>query len=349
MNNAMMKSAVLRQFGQPLTIEGKPIPAPGSGEVLVEVRASGLCVSDLHIQDGNIGTVRLPYTPGHEMAGIIAQVGEGITSVKIGDHVVSAIDITCGNCRYCLSGRSNLCRNLVRVGFERDGAHQEYCVIPAANAFKVADWVPFDQMTSITDAVGCMYNAIKNRAKVRPGDRVLILGTGGLGMNAIQIAKIFGAEVYATSRQKEKLDISLSMGADAAINTKEQDLHEEIVRLTQGEMCDVVIDNIGIKSSINDALKLVCAGGRVIVSGYNDPSFEADYQDIMKFEKEILGMRGMTKLDLVEVIGLVETGKIVPFVYKAIPFERINEGLSMLRTGEAKGRVVLMMPAGKRD
>jgi len=349
MNNAMMKSAVLRHFGQPLTIEGKPIPSPGPGEVLVEVRASGLCVSDLHIQDGNIGTVRLPYTPGHEMAGIIAQVGEGITSVKIGDHVVSAIDITCGNCRYCLSGRSNLCRNLVRVGFERDGAHQEYCVIPAANAFKVADWVPFDQMTSITDAVGCMYNAIKNRAKVRPGDRVLILGTGGLGMNAIQIAKIFGAEVYATSRQKEKLDISLEMGADAVINTKEQDLHEEIVRLTQGEMCDVVIDNIGIKSSINDALKLVCAGGRVIVSGYNDPSFEADYQDIMKFEKEILGMRGMTKLDLVEVIGLVETGKIVPFVYKAIPFERINEGLSMLRTGEAKGRVVLMMPAGKRD
>jgi len=139
------------------------------------------------------------------------------------------------------------------------------------------------------------------------------------------------------------------MGADAVINTKEQDLHAEIVRLTDGEMCDVVIDNIGIKSSINDSLKLVCAGGRVIVAGYNDPFFEADYQNIMKFEKEILGMRGMTKLDLVEVIGLVEKGKIVPFVYKTIPFERINEGLNMLRTGEAKGRVVLMMPAGQQD
>ena len=347
MTKTTMKSAVLRQFGQPLTIEEKPIPSPGPGEVLVKVRASGLCVSDLHIQDGMIETVRLPYTPGHEMAGVIAEVGEGVTRVKTGDHVVSAIDITCGNCRYCLSGRSNLCRNLVRVGFERDGSHQEYCVIPAGNAFKVADWLPFDQLTSITDAVGCMYNAIKNRAKVQPGNRVLILGTGGLGMNAIQIAKIFGAEVYATSRQKEKLDISLEMGADAVINTKEQDLHAEIVRLTDGEMCDVVIDNIGIKSSINDALKLVCAGGRVIVSGYNDPSFEADYQNIMKFEKEILGMRGMTKLDLVEVIGLVEARKIVPFIFKTIPFERINEGLNMLRTGEAMGRVVLMMHAGQ--
>ncbi len=347
MNKMMMKSAVLRQFGQPLTIEEKPIPSPGPGEVLVKVRASGLCVSDLHIQDGIIGTVRLPYTPGHEMAGVIAKVDEGVTRVKAGDHIVCAIDITCGTCRHCLSGRSNLCRNLVRVGFERDGSHQEYCVIPAANAFKVADHVPFDQLTSITDAVGCMYNAIKNRAKVRPGDRVLILGTGGLGMNAIQIAKIFGAEVYATSRQKEKLDISLSMGADAVINTKEEDLYAEIVRLTDGEMCDVVIDNIGIKSSINDALKLVCAGGRVIVSGYNDPSFEADYQNIMKFEKEILGMRGMTKLDLVEVIRLVEARKIVPFIFKTIPFERINEGLNMLRTGEAMGRVVLTMPAGQ--
>ena len=343
MNSKTMKSAVLRQFGQPLTIEEKPIPVPGSGEVLVKVCASGLCVSDLHIQDGMIGTVRLPYTPGHEMAGVVAQVGEGVTAVGIGDHVVGAIDITCGTCKYCLSGRTNLCRNLVRVGFERDGSHEEYCVIPAANAFKVANWVPFDQMTSITDAVGCMYNAIKNRAKVQPGQRVLILGTGGLGMNAIQIAKIFGATVYATSRQKEKLDISLEMGADAAINTKEQDLYDEIVRLTDGEMCDVVIDNIGIKSSINDSLRLMCPGGRVIVAGYNDPTFEAEYQDIMKFEKEILGIRGMTKQDLVEVIGFIETGKIVPFIYKTIPFDRINEGLNMLRTGEAKGRVVLMM------
>ena len=341
--NGTMKAAVLRQFGQPLQIEEKPIPVPGPGEVLVKVCASGLCVSDLHIQDGIIGTVRLPYTPGHEMAGVVAEVGPGVTRVRPGDRVVAAIDITCGSCKYCLSGRTNLCKNLVRIGFERDGSHEEYCVIPADNAFVVADTVPFDQMTSITDAVGCMYNAIKNRARVQPGDRVLILGTGGLGMNAIQIAKLFGAEVYATSRQQEKLDLSLQMGADAVINTKEQDLRTEILRLTGGELCDVIIDNIGIRHSINDSLGLVCAGGRVIVAGYNDPYFEADYQDVMKFEKEILGIRGMTRQDLVEVIRLVETGKIVPFIYKTLPFERINEGLNMLRTGGAKGRVVLLM------
>lgn len=336
-----MKAAVLKEFGKPLVIEEKDIPSPSRGQVLVKVMASGLCVSDLHIQDGIIKTVHLPYTPGHEMAGIIEAIGEDVDSVKPGDHIVAAIDVICHKCRFCLSGRTNLCQNLVRIGFERDGSHEQYCVIPAENAFKVADHVPFDQMTSITDAVGCMYNAIKKRAKVAPGQRVLVLGTGGLGMNAIQIAKLFGAEVYATSRQQEKLDISLKMGADAVINTKTQNLNDEIRRLTDGAMCDVVVDNIGIKTSINDSLKLVCPGGKVILAGYNDPLFEADFQDMMKFEKEILGIRGMTRQDLVEVIRLVEAGKITPFIYKTIPFERINEGLGMLRSGEAKGRVVL--------
>lgn len=344
----MMKAAVLKQFGQPLVIEEKPIPEPGPGEVLVRVRASGLCVSDIHIQDGIIKTVKLPYTPGHEMAGEVAALGSGVTRLAVGDHIVAAIDIICGNCRYCLSGRTNLCQSLVRIGFERDGSHEEYCVIPEQNAFPVANWIPFEQVTGLPDAVGCMYNAIKNRAKVAPGDRVLILGTGGLGMNAIQIAKMFGAEVYATSRRTEKLQLSIQMGADAVINTSTANLHEEVARLTSGQMCDVVIDNIGIKSSIGQALDIVCSGGKVIVSGYNDPVFEADFQDVMKFEKEIIGMRGMTRKDLADVIHLVEMKRLVPYVYKTLPFDQINDGLAILRSGTAKGRVVLMMEDSQR-
>ena len=338
-----MKAAVLNQFNQQLVIEEKDIPVPKAGEVRVKVMASGLCVSDLHIQDGIINTVRLPYTPGHEMAGIIDAVGDGVTNVKVGDHITAAIDIICGKCKYCRTGRTNLCEGLVRIGFERDGSHEEYCVIPAENAFKVADWIPFEQVTGFPDAVGCMYNAIKNVAKVKPGDRVLILGVGGLGMNAIQLAKIFGAEVFATSRRPEKLEIAGQMGADHVINTKTENLEEVIEEITAGEMLDVVIDNIGIKDSINDSLKLVCAGGKVIVTGYNDPQFVADYQDVMKFEKQILGMRGMTRQDLAEVIRLVENHKMTPYVYKTMPFEKINEALQEMRDGKALGRIVLKM------
>lgn len=338
-----MKAAVLKQFDHPLVIEEKDIPLPKAGEVRVKVMASGLCVSDLHIQDGIINTVRLPYTPGHEMAGIIDAVGEGVTNVKVGDHITAAIDIICGKCKYCRTGRTNLCENLSRIGFEGNGSHEEYCVIPAENAFKVADWIPFEQVTGFPDAVGCMYNAIKNVAKVKPGDRVLILGVGGLGMNAIQLAKIFGAEVFATSRRPEKLEIARQMGADHVINTKTENLEEIIEEITAGEMLDVVIDNIGIKNSINDSLKLVCAGGKVIVTGYNDPQFVADYQDVMKFEKQILGMRGMTRQDLAEVIRLVENHKLTPYVYKTMPFEKINEALQEMRDGKALGRIVLQM------
>lgn len=338
-----MKAAVLEEFHKPLVIREKEIPEPGPGEVRVKVMASGLCVSDIHIQDGIINTVHLPYTPGHEMAGIIDQVGPGVTNVQAGDHITAAIDIICGTCKYCRTGRTNLCEHLERIGFERNGSHEEYCVIPAENAFKVPDWIPFEQVTGFPDAVGCMYNAIKNVAKVRPGERVLILGVGGLGMNAIQLAKIFGAEVFATSRREEKLEIAKQMGSDHVINTKEENLEERIKEITNGEMLDVVIDNIGIHDSINDSLKLVCAGGRVIVTGYYDPQFVADYQDIMKFEKQILGMRGMTRQDLTEVIRLVERHQMTPYVYKTMPFEKINEALQEMRDGKALGRIVLLM------
>ena len=168
---------------------------PGPGEVLVKVRASGLCVSDIHIQDGKVGTVHLPYTPGHEMAGVIVAVGKGVDSARIGEHISAAIDIICGECEFCRTGRTNLCRSLVRIGFERDGSHEEYCVIPAKNAFTVAPTIPFEEITGIPDAVGCMYNGLKNQAKLGIGQTLLILGVGGLGMNAIQIAKLMGATV----------------------------------------------------------------------------------------------------------------------------------------------------------
>ena len=129
------------------------------------------------------------------MAGVIVAVGKGVDPACIGEHISAAIDIICGECEFCRTGRTNLCRSLVRIGFERDGSHEEYCVIPAKNAFTVAPTIPFEEITGIPDAVGCMYNGLKNQAKLGIGQTLLILGVGGLGMNAIQIAKLMGATV----------------------------------------------------------------------------------------------------------------------------------------------------------
>ena len=129
------------------------------------------------------------------MAGVIVAVGKGVDPARIGEHISAAIDIICGECEFCRTGRTNLCRSLVRIGFERDGSHEEYCVIPAKNAFTVAPTIPFEEITGIPDAVGCMYNGLKNQVKLGIGQTLLILGVGGLGMNAIQIAKLMGATV----------------------------------------------------------------------------------------------------------------------------------------------------------
>ncbi len=340
----VMRAAVLRKFNEPLQIEEKPVPVPGPGEVLVKVRASGLCVSDLHIQDGKIATVKLPYTPGHEMAGVIAAVGEGVSPDRVGEHISAAIDIICGECEFCRTGRTNLCRELVRIGFERDGSHEEYCVIPAKNAFPVNKDIPFEQITGIPDAVGCMYNGLKNQAKLRAGQTLLIMGVGGLGMNAIQLGKLMGATVFATSRKADKLETAREMGADEVIDTSREDLQKRVRELTGGRGVDVALDNIGLEWSINEGVSMVRPGGRVLVCGYISEEFRVNYQEVMKFEKEILGMRGMTRQDMAEVIELVNSKKIVPYVYKTVPFEEINGALGLLRGGGTKGRVVLQFP-----
>lgn len=340
--NNKMKAAVLRNFHQDLSIEEVDIPEPGYGEVLVKVRASGLCASDLHIIDGILPTVKLNYIPGHEMAGEVFKLGEGVTQWEIGQHVVTSIDVTCGHCKACLRGHSNRCRELKRIGFELNGSHEEYAVVPQNNLFSISDDIPFEQAAIIPDAVACMYHAIKNIGEVTAGDKVLFLGVGGLGLQGIQIAKAFGAEVYATSRQDKKLELATQFKADAVINTAKQDLAEEIMKITNGEQCDVIFDNIGIQGSVDDCLKLVRPGGKVVVVGYNDPEFTANYQELVIKEKEILGIRGSTKQDLVESIQMIEKGIITPYIYKTYKLEEINLALASLRDGETLGRTVVV-------
>ncbi len=343
MNNRTMKAAVLEQFHQELRIRELPIPAPKRGEVLIKVRASGLCGTDLHIQDGRLSTIKTPYIPGHETAGEVLELGEDVTGFKIGDAVIVAIDILCNTCRFCTTGRGNLCTRLVRLGFERNGGHGEYMVAPAANLLKFDKKVPFEKAAIIPDAVACMYHAIKNQGQVRATDKICILGVGGLGFQGIQIAKHFGAEVYCTSRKDNKLDIARRYGADHVINTLKEDLAKTINELTLGEMCDVVFDNIGNDSSIQTGLDILRPGGKVVMVGYDEDSFHAKYQTTAMKEKEIIGIRGSNRRDLVETIRLVENGIIDPYIFKTYALDDINQAMNDLRSGNSLGRTVLIM------
>lgn len=336
-----MKAAVLRAFHQPLSIEELPIPEPGEGEVLAKILACGLCASDLHIADGMIDSVRLPYTPGHEICGEIVALGDGVEEFAPGTRFVAGIDLICGHCRFCRSGRGNLCTSRVRLGFERDGGQAQYCAIPAQCVFPISPHVPPEQAAVVPDAVACMYHAMR-QGNVGPDSVICITGVGGLGLQGIQIAKHLGAVVIATSRKDAKLALAEQMGADYTVNTSRSQLSEEVARMTGGGLCDVVFDNIGSAGSVDQSLKLLRRGGKVIVVGYNEPRFSVDYMDLVINEKEIIGIRGSTREELREVIRLVEEGIITPYIHRTYPLTDIVEALDSLRAGEAMGRTVVL-------
>jgi len=336
-----MKAAVLKGFNQKLSFEDVPLQSPGAGQVRIKVHACGLCASDLHIIEGKIKTVPIPHILGHEVAGKVESLGSGVTGLEVGDNVVLGIDIICGTCCYCRTGRGNLCTTLERIGFEHNGGYAPYVVVPQSIVYPISEEIPFEQAAIIPDAVACMYHSIK-QSKLFPGSRVCILGMGGLGFQGIQIAKLFGAEVYCTSRQDNKLKMAGELGAKGLINTKTQDLYHEVNGLTKGELCDVVFDNIGIESSIMQALTICKPGGKVIIVGYTDETFTVEYQDIMKLEKEIIGVRGSTGQDLIETIRLVEEKTITPYIYRTYPFAQVNEALQDLKEGRSLGRSVIL-------
>lgn len=326
-----MKAAVLKGFHQPLSVEQVPIPEPGPGEVLIQVKASGLCLTDVHIQDGVLKTVKPPYIPGHELAGVVVKLGPGVTGISVGQHMCGWIDVVCHECDMCRMGRENLCLNRVRIGFERNGSHAEYVAIPAENVMPIAESIPWPSAAVIPDAVACMYNAVKRQGQVKAGDRVLLAGMGALGIQGVQIAKHLGATVYASGRTPAKLELARKFGADGVINTREQSLEAEIARLTDGHLCDVVIDLIGTSSSIDEQLRCLRPGGKIVAAAYASETFTVNYQEVVLKEKEIIGMRGSTPQDLREVISLVEQGVIDPYVCKYWSLDEANEALDALR------------------
>lgn len=327
-----MKAVVLKEFHQPFAVEELPIPEPGPGEVLVKVMASGLCLTDVHIQDGVLKTVKPPYTPGHELAGIVVKLGEGVENISVGQHMCGWIDVVCHQCTMCRMGRENLCLNRIRIGFERNGSHAEYAVIPAENVMPVSEHIPWTSAAVIPDAVVCMYNAIKVQGKVKAGDKVLLAGMGALGVQGIQIAKYLGAKVYASGRTEAKLELALKFGADGTINVREKNLQEEIARLTDGELCDVVVDLIGTDSSIDEELRCLRPGGKVIAAAYAADTFTVNFQEVVIKEKEIIGLRGASPQALKEAIELVEKGIIDPYVCRTWKLEEVNEAIGALRS-----------------
>lgn len=339
-----MKTMVLSQYNQPLEMNEREIPRVESGELLLKVKACGICQTDLKIIRGAIPPpiVTLPHVLGHEVAGEVTAVGDRVHGLQVGDVGVVYGYIACHDCELCLSGRENICNHLQRIGFECDGGFSEYLKIPAYNFCTFSKELAIEKMAILADAIGTPYHAVTALAKVRPGQNVLIVGAGGLGIHAVQIAKLCGATVMVVDMDPAARDLAKSYGADETLDSA--NAAQAISDLTGGHRMDAVIEIVGYPQTLHWSLPALKSGGKLILVGYApDQPFALDTMAMHYNEYEIIGCRFVTKAELLKLIQLVELGKIKPVVTQTFPFDQVNEALETLKAGKNLGRIVLIL------
>ncbi len=338
-----MKALVVKEFGGPLILEDVPVPQPGVDEALIRVKACAVDQFDLTIRDGKFPTAKTPIILGHEIAGVIESVSANVTAVSVGDRVTSTLYVTCGHCRYCLTGRETICADFKGyVGIHTPGAYAEYTTIPAVNLVKLPESISFPEGSVIANAIGTPYHALTKRAKVQPGERVIITGAGGgVGAHAIQIVKMMGAFVMAVDIGEEKLALARDLGADIVFDGSSGDFSVAAREWTNGEGADVVLELVGTKT-FESSLKSLARGGRmVIVGSHTGTTLSASPQSMIANEWEILGSRNVTKRELAEVVALVAAGRVKPIITGIYPLGEAESLHQRLRKQEIIGRVVL--------
>jgi len=342
-----MKAMVLETFGSELRLSERPIPAVGPEDVLVRVRSCGVCRTDLKIVRGELpsSVIRLPHTPGHECAGEVVEVGRGVADLKPAEPVVLYFYCACNQCRFCRQGRENVCPSVKRFGFEFPGGYAQYLSVPARQLCPVRG-ISSDQAAILPDAVATAYRAVKTRARVRPGERVLVVGGGGIGVHACQVARVLGAEVIVAEREPEKLERLRKLLDDVcSLNPSEHDPGDALRDWTHGEGVDVVIETVGRPDTLRWSASSLGAGGRLVLVGY-EPRLpvELDALETHYRELEVFGTRVSTRQELEEVIRLVEQGRLRPVVDQSYPLEQANEALRAVAEGKVFGRAVLDIP-----
>ena len=338
-----MKALVVKEFGGPLIPEEVPVPQPAPGEALIRVRACAVDQFDLTIRDGKFPTAKTPIILGHEIAGVIESVGADVDNIRPGDRVISTLYLTCGRCRYCLTGRETICADFKGyIGIHTPGAYAEYTTIPATNLVKLPESISFPAGSLIANAIGTPYHAFTKRARLQPGEHVIVTGAGGgVGAHAIQLAQMMGAFVMAVDIGEEKLALARELGAEVLFDAAAGDFSVTAREWTNGEGAEVVLELVGTKT-FDSSLKSLARGGRmVIVGSHTGTELKASPQAMIANEWEILGSRNVTKRELTEVVALVAAGRVRPIVMGTYPLEEAESLHQKLRKQEVIGRVVL--------
>lgn len=339
-----MKAAVFHAARQPLAMEEIPTPTPSAGEVLVKVAGCGVCHTDLHYIDHDVPTFKKPpLVLGHEVSGMIAGLGAGVAQWKEGARVLLPAVYGCGQCAMCRTGRENICEKMMMFGNNVDGGYAEYVLAPAKDVIPLPDELPLVESSIIADAVTTPYHAVVNRGQVKPGDSVVVVGCGGIGLNLVQVASAVGAKVIAVDVIDSKLEWAKKLGAQATVNAKNVErVDKEVRKLAGGGGADIGFEAIGNPVTQAQAFSCIRAGGRFVMVGYSEKPMTLDSGRVMYREMEIIGSLGCRAVDYPRVLELARQGriKVKELVTAQFPLDQINAAFDTLRKGEGIRSVV---------
>ena len=338
-----MRAAVLREFGGDVAVREVPEPAPGIGQVLVEVVACGVGLTLERARTGALGG-STPRVVGHELGGTVAEVGPGVTAWKPGDRVTASFYLTCGSCEMCVGGRETLCTAWRGyLGLHIDGALAEAVVLPAANLVRVPDGVGLDEAAIAADAIATPYHVFAERAPLRPGRRVAVIGAGGgVGVHMAGMARAFGAWVVAIERDTAKEKRLCECGFDAVWNPGDEPEWSDALVGAIGGRVDVCVDTVGSPSTLANGARIVGRGGTFVVVGFQPgASLTVDPTALILDEIAVTGSRYATRAEIARTLDLVAQRRVEAVIGARFPLDDLAGAYRAMQGNEVFGRIVV--------
>jgi D-arabinose 1-dehydrogenase-like Zn-dependent alcohol dehydrogenase len=332
-----MRAATLQEFGAAPVTTRLPLPRISPGEALVRVRAVGLCGTDLKIANGALRPdLVLPVVLGHEIAGEVVSTPGG--DLAVGTRVACHPYLACGHCRECTTGHENVCGNVQLLGLDRQGGLADYLAVPVGNLIPFAAGTDFSAAAVSMDAVATTWHALYARGRIAAGESVIVVGAGGLGLNAVQIAVGAGATVAVVDRNPQHRDAAVASGAACAVS------FDDIARLRDWSAAgaDLALEATGSRTGFDAAASALGVEGRLVCCGY-DPGVEFGLEStgLVARELTVSGSRGSTLTDATAALAAVERGDIRPRIDSVHNLDRVDEAFANLASHHALGRIVI--------
>ena len=341
-----MKAVRLTEVQHPLQLQNIPMPIIGENDVLVSIKAAGICHTDVHYRAGKSPVHPLPRTLGHEIAGTVEQVGKHATTYKVDDRVCVHYVLSCGTCYFCNTGNEQFCIRGSMIGRYADGGYAEYVSVPQRNLVSLPDEIPFEQGAILMCSSSTAFHALR-KSRLQGGETVAIFGVGGLGISAVQLAYSFGAlDVYAVDINIDKLRLAEKYGA-IPVNAMSNDPVAEIRSLTHGKGVDVAIEMIGLPQVMKQAVQSLAVMGRAVIVGISERPLEIDtYRELLGKEAEIIGTNDHLLQELPLLLELARRGKLKlsEAITHTVPLDAdaINQALDNLENFSSDVRTVIV-------